>query len=146
MELDKNFSRSQEVVPRRLMCKFTPLRKKAKGNKGEAIPADSESLTLAKAEYDKAAQAVAAAKLAITMEGVKAFELYGNLLSDKARPAWKKIIKAQMTTTPWEDIKGVTHNETPTKTWDWTPSWSVSCSTFNRCLKLMQGGPSSTTS
>ncbi len=40
------------------MCKFAPPRKKAKGNKGEAIPADSKSLTLAKAEYNKAMQAV----------------------------------------------------------------------------------------
>ena len=66
------------------MCKFAPPRNKAEGNKGEAVPADSESLTLAKAEYDKAVQAVATAKLAIIMEGEKAFELYANLLSNKA--------------------------------------------------------------
>ena len=77
------------------MCKFAPPRKKTKGNNGEAVPADSESLTLAKVEYNKAAQAVAAAKLAIMMEGTKAFKLYTNLLSDEARPAWEKIVKAK---------------------------------------------------
>ena len=99
------------------MCKFAPPRKKAKGNKGEAVPADSKSLTLAKAEYNKAPQAVAAAKLAITMEGAKAFELYGNLLFNEACPAWEKIIRAQVTSSPWEDIHGITHDKTPIKTW-----------------------------
>ena len=93
-------------------------KKKKKGNPGEATQAESKSLILAKVEYKKAAQAVTAAKLAISMEGAKAFELYENLLSDEARPAWEKIVKAQMTTSPWEDIKGVTHDKTPTKTWD----------------------------
>ena len=58
------------------------------------------------------------AKLAIAMAGVKPFELYGNLLSDKARQPWEKIIKAEVTKAPWEDIKGVLHTETPTKTWN----------------------------
>jgi hypothetical protein len=51
-------------------------------------------------------------------EGAEAFELYANFLSNKARPAWEKITKAQMTTSPLEDIYGVTHDETPVKTWD----------------------------
>jgi hypothetical protein len=29
-----------------------------------------------------------------------------------------EILQAQMTKSPWEDIYGVTHDETPTKTWD----------------------------
>eukprot|EP00804_Cyclotella_cryptica_P018736 CCRYP_007218-RA/>CCRYP_007218-RA protein AED:0.43 eAED:0.44 QI:0/0/0/1/0/0.5/2/0/225 len=37
--------------------------------------------------------------------GAKPFELYGNLLSDEARQPWEKIIKAQVTKAPWEDIK-----------------------------------------
>eukprot|EP00804_Cyclotella_cryptica_P016268 CCRYP_005734-RA/>CCRYP_005734-RA protein AED:0.39 eAED:0.81 QI:0/0/0/1/1/1/3/0/283 len=52
------------------------------------------------------------------MAGAKPFELYGNLLSDEARQPWEKIIKAQVTKALWEDIKGVLHTETPTKTWD----------------------------
>eukprot|EP00804_Cyclotella_cryptica_P007669 CCRYP_015243-RA/>CCRYP_015243-RA protein AED:0.40 eAED:1.00 QI:0/0/0/1/1/1/3/0/351 len=31
---------------------------------------------------------------------------------------WEKIIKAQVTKAPWEDIKGVPHTETPMKTWN----------------------------
>ena len=45
----------------------------------------------------------------------KPFELYGNLLSEEARQPWEKT---QTTKCPWEDIYGVTHDETPTKTWD----------------------------
>jgi hypothetical protein len=52
------------------------------------------------------------------MEGAKAFELYGNLLSDEVRQSWEKIVQAQMTKCPWEDIYGVTHDETPAKTGD----------------------------
>eukprot|EP00804_Cyclotella_cryptica_P003935 CCRYP_016107-RA/>CCRYP_016107-RA protein AED:0.23 eAED:0.69 QI:0/0/0/0.66/1/1/3/0/407 len=68
--------------------------------------------------HDKALKALEAEKLVVTTAGVKPFELYGNLLSDKARQPWEKIIKAQVTHAPWEDIKGVLHTETPTKTWD----------------------------
>ena len=39
-------------------------------------------------------------------------------LSDKARQPWDKIVQTQMTKCPWEDIFGVTHDETPTKNWD----------------------------
>ena len=76
------------------MHKCVAPRKKAKVNKGEAALANSEPLALAKVDHEKAARAVAAAKLAITTEGAKAFELYANLLSDKAQPAWEKIMKA----------------------------------------------------
>ena len=93
-------------------------RKKNKGNPGESIHAASESLVAAKSAYIKAKQAVEAAKLAARMEITKDFELYGNLLSHEARKPWEKIIQAQMTKCPWEDIYGATHDETPTKTWD----------------------------
>ena len=56
-----------------------------KGNPGEGIPDASESLVAAKTAYAKAKQAVGAAKLAAKTEGAKAFEPYGNLLSDEAR-------------------------------------------------------------
>ena len=55
---------------------------------------------------------------------MKLFELNGNLLSNEADQPWEKIIKAQVTSSPWEDVKGVTHMETPTKTWD----------SFNECV------------
>jgi hypothetical protein len=63
-------------------------------------------------------------KLVVTTAGDKLFGLYGNLLSNKARRPWEKIIKAQVTGSCWEDMKGVTHLETPTKTWD----------SFNECV------------
>jgi hypothetical protein len=46
----------------------TSERKKNKGNLGEGVSAASESLVAAKTAYDKAKQAVEAAKLAATME------------------------------------------------------------------------------
>ena len=72
----------------------------------------------AKAACEQAKQAVESAKLATVTEGVKPFELYGNLLSDEARQRWEKIVQAQMMKCPWEDIFGVPRDETPTKTWD----------------------------
>ena len=47
----------------------------AKWNKGESVPIASESLVAAKSAYEKATQALDVAKLAITTEGAKAFEL-----------------------------------------------------------------------
>ena len=59
-----------------------------KGNKVEAVPAQSESLALPKVDYKKAMKALESAKLTITTEGAKAFstETYSltRLLSDKA--------------------------------------------------------------
>ena len=52
------------------------------------------------------------------MLGVIAFELYGNHHSDEARQPWEKIIMAQVSYAPWEDIYGVMHTKTPTKTWN----------------------------
>eukprot|EP00804_Cyclotella_cryptica_P015307 CCRYP_005411-RB/>CCRYP_005411-RB protein AED:0.38 eAED:1.00 QI:0/0/0/1/0/0/2/0/442 len=96
--------------------------KKKKGSKGDApgttAKAVSPALAEAKALYGKALKALEAVKLAVTTTGAKPFELYGNLLSDEPRQPWEKIIKAQVTHAPWEDIKGVPHTETPTKTWD----------------------------
>jgi hypothetical protein len=75
-------------------------RKNTKGNPGEGVPAASESLVAAKLAYNKAKQAVDAEKLAATMEGAKAFNFYGNLLSDEARQPWEKIVQAQTTKCP----------------------------------------------
>jgi hypothetical protein len=82
MEHDVKFSRAEEVVVAAMMNleiaqdKYAQVRnserKMAKGNKGESTPTNSDSLETAKLAYEKAAQAVDAAKLAITMEGAKA--------------------------------------------------------------------------
>jgi len=117
----------------------TSERKKYKGNPGESVPAASESLVAAKTVCKKAKQALEAAKLAAAMEGAKTFKLYENLLSDEAREPWEKIVQAQMTKCPWEDIYGVTHDETPTKTW--APSWSASQSTYSRCSGMTRAKP-----
>jgi len=97
-------------------------REEKKVNKAEVPGTTPEAVTPAladaKAMHKKAMQALEAAKLAITTAGANPFELYGNFLSNEARQPWEKIIKAQVTHAPWEDIKGVTHMETPTKTWD----------------------------
>ena len=64
MELDANFTRAQEAVSTTELNleiakeSYATVRssekKKAKGNKGEATPGDSESLAFAKADYEKA--------------------------------------------------------------------------------------------
>ena len=79
------------------MRMFAALRKKGKREQRRERTAASESLEAAKLACKKATQAVDAAKLVVMMEGAKAFELYGNLLSDEARQPWEKIIQAIMT-------------------------------------------------
>jgi len=129
MEHDMKFSRAKEAVANAILDleikkeEYTQVcsleRKKTKGNQGESVPTVPESLVAAKSAYEKAKQAVLdAVKLAATTDGAKAFEFYGNLLSDEARQPWEKIIQAQMTKCMWENIYRVTHVETPTKTWD----------------------------
>eukprot|EP00804_Cyclotella_cryptica_P022129 CCRYP_011603-RA/>CCRYP_011603-RA protein AED:0.70 eAED:1.00 QI:0/0/0/0.5/1/1/2/0/149 len=63
-------------------------KKKKKGSKGDVpgitTEAVSSALPEAKAIYDKALKALGVTKLAVTTAGAKPFELYGNLLSDKA--------------------------------------------------------------
>jgi hypothetical protein len=93
-------------------------KKKSKGNTGEGIPAPSESLVAAKSAYENAKQVLETAKLAAATDRQKPFERYGNLLSDEARQPWDKIVQTQTTKFPWEDIVGVTHDETRTKNWD----------------------------
>eukprot|EP00804_Cyclotella_cryptica_P003882 CCRYP_015754-RA/>CCRYP_015754-RA protein AED:0.44 eAED:1.00 QI:0/0/0/1/1/1/2/0/223 len=79
---------------RRSIHSCVTLRKK-KGNKGDAPGTTAEAvppaLAEAKALYDKALKALEAAKLAVTMAGAKPFELYGNLLFNKAPQPWEKI-------------------------------------------------------
>eukprot|EP00804_Cyclotella_cryptica_P023910 CCRYP_010028-RA/>CCRYP_010028-RA protein AED:0.35 eAED:0.68 QI:0/0/0/1/0/0/6/0/715 len=131
MGLDTSFDDAEKAVKTAKLDseitkeEYTQLRntkKKKKGNKGDApgtsTKAVSSALAEAKALYNKALKALEAVKLAVTTAGAKPSELYGNLLSDEAHQPWEKIIKAQVTRAPWEDIKGVTHMETPTKIWD----------------------------
>eukprot|EP00804_Cyclotella_cryptica_P007310 CCRYP_002540-RA/>CCRYP_002540-RA protein AED:0.40 eAED:0.74 QI:0/0/0/1/1/1/3/0/281 len=103
---------------------FAAAEKAVETTKIEAELAKQEYVTVRNAEKKKKGNKQDA-------PGAKPFELYGNLLSDEARQPWEKIIKAQVTRAPWEDIKGVPHTETPTKTWD---SFHESpCSTCCRC-------------
>eukprot|EP00804_Cyclotella_cryptica_P024749 CCRYP_001726-RA/>CCRYP_001726-RA protein AED:0.44 eAED:0.44 QI:42/1/0.5/1/0/0/2/0/194 len=122
MGLDTSFAEAEKAIAKEEYTQLRTSEKKKKGNKGNAPGTTAEAvppaLAEAKALYDKALKALEAAKLAVTIAGAKPFELYGNLLSDEARQPWEKIIKAQVTRAPWEDIKGVPHRETPTKTWD----------------------------
>ncbi len=53
--------------------------------------------------YKKDVKDVEAVKLTVTMAGVKAFKLYGNLLSNKAKQPWEKINKSQVSCAPLED-------------------------------------------
>ena len=78
--------------------------------------AASSPLAVAKTAYDRAMMAIEVAKLAITTDGVKDYELYGNLLSNKARQQWEKVIKAQVTHAPCKDVYRIMHTEIPTTT------------------------------
>ena len=100
---------------------------KEKGaNPNPDINATSSPLATAKAACEEAATKVKEANLAITRMGAKPFKLYYNLLSDKARQPWEKVMKAQLTKAPWENVFRNIHTETPTKTWD----------SFSDCVKF----------
>ncbi len=86
-------------------------------NSAPDVIADAAALDAAKKACNGMAKKVKEAKLAVAMAGAKPFELYANLLSDKARQPWEKILKAQVTQAPWEDVFGVPHTKTPTKGW-----------------------------
>ncbi len=87
------------------------------------VPADATTIEAAKKACKEAVKKVKEAKHVVAMVGAKPFELYANLLSDKAWQQWKKILKAKVTQAPWEDVFGVPHTETLTK--DGNPSKSV---------------------
>ena len=96
-------------------------RKKAKEPMEQAdvsapdVIADASTLASAKKTCEEAVKKVKEAKLAAATTGVKPFELYENLLSDKARLPWEKIIKAQVMQAPWEDVFRIPHTKTPSK-------------------------------
>ena len=102
--------------------KATKLKAKDQKKKGANLDPDINaklpSLTAANTACKEATTKVKEAKLAATIAGAKQFELYGNLLSNKARQPWEKVMKAQVMKAPWEDVFGNTHTKTPTKTWD----------------------------
>ena len=50
--------------------------------------------------------------------GARAYELYGNLLSNEAPHPLKKIIKVQVKVALWEDLKRAVHQEKRTTRWD----------------------------
>ena len=51
------------------------------------------------------------------MLGAQIFQLYGNLLTDEACLPWEKIVKVQINTLSWEDLRGEVHEEKAAKTW-----------------------------
>ncbi len=98
-------------------------KKKAKEPKEQAdilapdVIANTPTLAAAKKAHEEAAKKIEEVRLAVTMAGAKPIKLYGNLLSDKARQPWEKIIKVQVTQAPWEDVFRIPHTKTPTKNW-----------------------------
>ena len=46
------------------------------------------------------------------------FQLYANLLLDKAHQPWDKMVKTQTDTVAWDDLKGEVHQSKGCKTWE----------------------------
>ena len=64
--------------------------------------------------YEKAVKVAEAANFTLTPAGAKIFELYGNLLSNKARQQWEYFL----TPTLWKDVYEVVRTKSPTMTWN----------------------------
>ncbi len=86
-------------------------------NSAPDITAETIALVAAKKAREEAQKKVEEAAQVVATAGAKPFELYANLLSDKGRQPWEKILKAQVMQAPWEDVFGVPHTKTPTKNW-----------------------------
>ena len=69
-------------------------------NSAPDVIADVAALDAAKKAHNDVAKKVEEANFAVATAGAKPFKLYVNLLSDKARQQWKKILKAQLTQAP----------------------------------------------
>ena len=64
------------------------------------ITADAIALEAAKKACEEALKKVEEAKQVVATAGAKPFELYANLLADKACQPWEKILKAQVMQAP----------------------------------------------
>ena len=95
-------------------------------NSAPDVTAETIVLGAAKKVCKEAIKKVEEAKQVVAAAGTKPFELYANLLADEARQPWEKILKAQVTQAPWEDVFGTPHTKTPTKSW----------SSFRECVKF----------
>ena len=99
MGLDMNFAHAEKAVTTAELdvelakTEYAQIcsseKKKNMGSKSEGIIPDSDALTSTKANRQKTVKAIEATKLAVTMEGVKTFELYRNLISGEARQCGK---------------------------------------------------------
>ena len=88
------------------------MKKRWKGYYPSKPEADSR-LTKAKVEYKLVLKAIGVAQSTIEIAWTRAYELYGNLLSDEACQ-----IKAQIDIAPWEDLKRAVQQEKRTTMWD----------------------------
>jgi len=46
----------------------------------------------------------------MAMVAEQVFQLYSNLITEKARQPWTKIMAEQIDAAPWSDIQGVEHS------------------------------------
>jgi hypothetical protein len=93
-----------------------------------------------KSVYEEAKQTVDDVKLAAMTEGAKAFELYGNLLSNETRQPWEKSSRPKRL-----NVRGKTSTESlmvKLLPKSGTPSWSASSSAYSRCSDMMRAKPS----
>ena len=80
-----------------------------------------------KKAVEKAQEAIAHKQETIESLITQVFQLYSNLLSEKARRPWSKILGEQVKVTPWTDLFGVEYNEK--HKWSWQSF--MDCVTFH---------------
>jgi hypothetical protein len=76
---------------------------------------DDSALTPA---VDKATEAQTKAKSVVVHVPNLAFQPYSNLLLEKARQSWSKILMERIDCSPWKDLWGNVHNTPRSKIWD----------------------------
>ena len=65
-----------------------------------------------------ATAAIEKAKAEMASVAEQGFQLYSNLITEKARQPWTKIMSEQIDAAPWTNIQGIQHAEQHTKLWD----------------------------
>ena len=79
---------------------------------------EGQDMTHLKQTEKTATAAYEKAKAETALVAEQVFQLYCNLIMEKARQPWTKIMQEQVEATPWTDLQGVEHAEQHAKSWD----------------------------
>jgi hypothetical protein len=102
----KGYEADLEAASKVTLRATTALKKLAKAQTGEKDPAKAKRLT----KVEAAKVRLINAKVTESMLACLAYDLFCKLLRDEPKIQWDQIVTDMHTKNPWENIKGVQHN------------------------------------